>query len=406
MHHLVQESKLTSEAIAERIVSGKAAEVIRNLCYQLYQNNSVTGRWNRISQDMKRLFNVDLLPVEVENVNDLISLKYLDRSIYPYDLSAAGRGMLQVLLLLAYMYNNPGAVLLLDEPDAHLEILRQREIYQLLTQVAQEQGGQIIIATHSEVILDQAAGRGDKIVGFIGSPHPIRKISEFRKSLDLIRTEDYYLAEQAGWVLYVEGTTDIPMLQAFAQRLNHPVQPYLQQAFSKDIDGNEPNKAIIHFNGLREAYPDLEGIAVFDRLSPSQIEHTPPSLQILSWRRREIENYLFSQETLLGYARANGDADRAEERALSMQTIFQESIPPFAFRNPDDAWWRDTKVSDDIIMGRIFREYTHQTTMPLLRKANYFMLAQYIPDDQLDPEITEKLDAILAVAQQARSTEE
>ena len=45
------------------------------------------------------------------------------------DLSSAGRGLQQTLLLLAYMYSNPGAVLLLDEPDAHLEILRQRQIY-------------------------------------------------------------------------------------------------------------------------------------------------------------------------------------------------------------------------------------------------------------------------------------
>ena len=46
--------------------------------------------------------------------------------------------------LLAYMYANPGAVLLLDEPDAHLEILRQREIYHLLTDAARESGSQII----------------------------------------------------------------------------------------------------------------------------------------------------------------------------------------------------------------------------------------------------------------------
>ena len=45
------------------------------------------------------------------------------------------------------MYANPGAVLLLDEPDAHLEILRQRQIYQLLIDVARENGNQIIAAS-------------------------------------------------------------------------------------------------------------------------------------------------------------------------------------------------------------------------------------------------------------------
>lgn len=48
------------------------------------------------------------------------------------DISCGGRGMQQTMLLHAYMYANPGAVLLLDEPDAHLETLRQRQTYQLI----------------------------------------------------------------------------------------------------------------------------------------------------------------------------------------------------------------------------------------------------------------------------------
>ena len=47
------------------------------------------------------------------------------------DLSAYGRGQQQTMLLLTHMAANLRAVLLLDEPDAHLEILRQRQIYQV-----------------------------------------------------------------------------------------------------------------------------------------------------------------------------------------------------------------------------------------------------------------------------------
>ena len=88
------------------------------------------------------------------------------------DLSSSGRGLQQTLLLLAYMCANPGAVLLLDEPDAHLEILRQRQIYRLLTEVATESGSQVIAASHSEVLLNEAAGR-DVVVAFVGPPHRI-----------------------------------------------------------------------------------------------------------------------------------------------------------------------------------------------------------------------------------------
>ena len=40
------------------------------------------------------------------------------------------------MLLIAFLLGNPGSVLLLDEPDAHLEILRQQQIYNALTEVS------------------------------------------------------------------------------------------------------------------------------------------------------------------------------------------------------------------------------------------------------------------------------
>ena len=60
-----------------------------------------------------------------------------------YDISSAGRGAQQTLLLLAYVRTNPNSILLLDEPDAHLEILRQRQTYNVLVRLASEQGSQI-----------------------------------------------------------------------------------------------------------------------------------------------------------------------------------------------------------------------------------------------------------------------
>ena len=79
-----------------------------------------------------------------------IAMSYRERGI-EFDLSSSGRGLQQTLLLLAYMYANPGAVLLLDEPDAHLEVLRQRQTYQLLTDVADDTGSQIIAAQRFNV---------------------------------------------------------------------------------------------------------------------------------------------------------------------------------------------------------------------------------------------------------------
>ena len=63
---------------------------------------------------------------------------YEEKSGTRLDLSSSGRGLQQTLLILAHIYANPRTVLLLDEPDAHLEVLRQRQTYQLITDIAEE----------------------------------------------------------------------------------------------------------------------------------------------------------------------------------------------------------------------------------------------------------------------------
>ena len=97
------------------------------------------------------------------------------------------------------MYANPGAVILLDEPDAHLEILRQRQIYGLIAEFAPDSGNQIIAASHSEVLLNEAAER-DIVVAFVGKLHRIGGgRSQVRKALAGIGFDQYYQAEQTGW---------------------------------------------------------------------------------------------------------------------------------------------------------------------------------------------------------------
>lgn len=116
--------------------------------------------------------------------------------------------------MLAHLYANPGTVLLLDEPDAHLEILRQRQIYQLISDVAGKNDSQLIIASHSEVVLNEAADR-DIVIAFVGKPHRIDdRGSQVLKALKEIGFDQYYLAEQKGWVLYLEGSTDLAILRA------------------------------------------------------------------------------------------------------------------------------------------------------------------------------------------------
>jgi len=401
------ETRLDVGAINVRLGEGRTAEVLRNLCYLISSGEGGKERWKLVRERIKDLFGVELDSPKYIAERGEIEMAYRDTSNVRLDLSSSGRGLQQTLLLLAHLTVNPESVLLLDEPDAHLEILRQRQTYQLLTEVAREQGSQIIAASHSEVVLDEAADR-DVVVAFVGKPHRIDdRGSQVLKSLKEIGFEHYYQAEQTGWVLYLEGATDLAILRAFAETLHHPAKSKLERPFVHYVM-NQPNKAREHFYGLREAKPDLVGFALFDRLE-QQLQKRP-ELHEHMWKRREIENYLCSQETLLAYAEAYArelavgplfeTADRERQRE-TMQRCIEDYIPPAALRDPNYRWWFDTKVSDEFLYD-LFEAFFQKLGLPnLMRKTDYHVVARHVPKERIDPEISEVLDMIVQVAKRA-----
>ena len=215
-----------------------------------------------------------------------------------FDLSSAGRGLRQTLLLLAYVHANPGAVPLLDEPDAQLGALRQRQLYDLLTRAVSDLGSQVIAATRSEVLLDEAAAR-DTVVAFGGAPREIGGPGGgVAKALNEIELADRLQAEQAGWVLYLRGAADPAILRALAW-------PFVKYV------GDRPERARRHFRRVCEAVPSLRGLSLLGR-SDSEPQRER-GLLFQAWRRREVESYICTRATLDHYARASARSDAAGE---------------------------------------------------------------------------------------------
>jgi len=384
------------------IGQGQTAQVLRNLCYQIYKEKD-SGHWDHLGKHIRTLFGVELLAPQFIAERSEITMVYKSERGHQLDLASSGRGLQQTLLLLAHLYAHPGAVLLLDEPDAHLEILRQRETYNLLIQVAGQQGSQIIAASHSEVILNEAAGR-DTVIAFVGKPHRIDdRTTQVLKALREIGFDQYYQAEATGWVLYLEGPTDLDILRAFAKSLGHEAQKYLACPFVKYV-GNQPSKVHDHFFGLREAKPDLVGIAIFDRLDKELQSDAP--LNELMWRRKEIENYFCMEEVLLAYARHDlpddlfGHAERQQREQQMCEAIAEVTEALRTLVKPDP-WSSDVKATDEFL-DPLFKKFFQKLELPLqLRKSEYHVLASLVQPESLDKEITEKLSAIVAVAQKA-----
>jgi len=398
------EDRLQDGAVNVRIGEGRTAEVLRNLCFQISSAPDQTN-WQAVVLQIRNLFGVTLNPPQFIQERGQITMSYYEGET-ELDLVSSGRGLQQTLLLLAHLYTHPRSVLLLDEPDAHLEILRQRQIYQVLTQTAESQGSQVIAASHSEVLLDEAADR-DIVVAFVGKPHRIDdRGSQVLKSLRSIGFDQYYQAEQMGWVLYLEGSTDLAILQAFAELLDHPAKRFLEQPFVHYV-ANLATKAREHFFGLREAKPDLVGIAIFDSIPQALSEDGP--LCELKWHQREIENYLCYPETLLAYAeQIDSEPGPLFEPALrerqrsAMQDAMDEVTGALRVLGRPDPFGPEVKASDDFLRP-VFQSYFEKLGLQnLMQKTNYYVLTPLVPPERVDPEISSKLDRLAEVAGRAK----
>ncbi len=346
---------------------------------------------------MRQLFGVTLMPPQSVVARGEITMAY-EQNGADLDLSSAGRGQQQVLLLLAYVLANPRTTLLLDEPDAHLEVVRQRETYNLLSDLAQQYGSQIIAASHSEVVLEEAA-RKDTLVAFVGRPHRIDdRGAQVRKWLAEYPIDHLYQAELQGWVLYLEGSTDLAVLLAFAESMNHAARGALERPFVIYV-ANDPSKVQRHFYALREAKPDVIGLALFDRL-----DRTPRDLgaETLMWSRREIENYLMRRDVLEAWATGDQADDLFAQMRLSAMRDAIVQIETAQRTLGKDIWSPDIKATDEVL-DPIFRRYFELTKQPLrFRKADYHGLVRFVPAGEVDAEVGAKLDRIYAAAQRAQ----
>lgn len=399
------ETLLVTGAINVRLGEGRTAEVLRNLCYQIISFPDGKERWERLTTRTRSLFGVELEPPEYVAERGEITMSYRQGAV-DLDLSSAGRGLQQTLLLLSHMDVNRGAVLVMDEPDAHLEFLRQRQTYQLLTDVARETGSQIIAASHSEVVLNEAADR-DIVVAFVGAPHRIDdRGRQVLKALKEIGFDDYVQVEQKGWALYVEGSTDLAILKAFADILGHPAARDLERVFVH-YSADQPNRVRDHFYGLREARGDLVGIALFDRID-RQLQNRL-ELRERMWTKREIENYLSQRETLLAWAEAEGSGREGTLLGLRWRPAMEEAIAEVeqALRTLGKSpWSNDIKASDEFLDPLFQRFFEKLGLNTLMYKNDYYVLARHVPKDLIDQEVGEVLDAIHEVAAAARPADE
>lgn len=348
-----EEPLLQAGRIDVLLGQGQTAQVLRNLCLMVSRQSQED--WQQIVKLMQRLFKVTFSE-PLENTRGSIELYYQQQSVKErLDVSSSGRGLQQILLIFAYLYSHKGSVLLIDEPDAHLEILRQKQIYVLLRDIAGENGSQVVIVTHSEVILNEALDTNLTLL-IDGKVENLAKRKDISDSLKYFGAEHYIKARERGYVLYVEGGTDVDMLRALANHIKHPIAEkwderintfYIQDNYpnqSKEselerVEGGFGLTANAHFFALKQMLPDLQGLAILDNDGKNKQTSVQGDLILTYWKRYEAENYFITPEVLRAYAKSHypdmelfsvfhTDIDDTLDN-LILERIFENNQPDF-----------------------------------------------------------------------------
>lgn len=381
------------------IGQGKAGDILRNLLLEVYHQESKED-WETLRAQVERVFGYRLLPPQYAGAPFIIC-EYLrgvprdkgKNGLAQLDIASAGSGFHQVLLLLGFFFARPSTVLLLDEPDAHLHVILQKQVYDLLRSIASHRRCQLIIATHSEVLIDGTSP--GLVLSFYKKPHLLLTDTDrdqVREALKRLTGMDLLLAEQSSGILYVEGETDFNLLKAWARVLDHPMRSWFERSpFWHSNQGRNPREAKGHFFALRAVRPDLDGLLLLDgdnRSLPDR-EVAAEGLTVARWKRYEAESYLMHPEALLRFV---------EESTLPLyrdvaRRFLQDQLPPAVYRDPlgEHSAWESVPASKTLLPQML------DAVGIQLGKEEYYLIAERMAPDEIPGEVREKLDLLSTI---------
>lgn len=153
----MNELRVDLGAVHVRAGDGRAAEILRNVCYYVTELPDGMERWSYISKKFEEISGVELnLPKHDISRGELqMTFSFPTPKRQTFDLSMLGNGMQQLLLLLAFLELNHDGTVLLDSPDTNLDEHLQHKMFEMIFKAVHTNKTQVIIASHSPSVLDE-----------------------------------------------------------------------------------------------------------------------------------------------------------------------------------------------------------------------------------------------------------
>lgn len=330
-----REGRLTP-AMRERLVGqGLSGGVIRNMLFELYERNKAerirlksdkpkikqndlaelrrTDPWEMLSRAIQKTFKAELKIVPFnERYHSYLRVEIIKGDFqkggfkrHPgyntRDLMVEGQGFLQWLSVYALVLTPDINVVLLDEPDAHLNAALQRDLLQSLEEIAHDLNKQILMATHSPELI--RLQDHDRILAVTNAKTKYLNDSNSKigilAGIGTIHTPTIHALLENRRILILEAPSDLRLLKIVADRAEFQWPKNVVPWFWTG-KASERRQLFIQ---LQKEIPKLTGISLRDRDSEEDAtvddqlidrgySSAPEGLAILKWRRRHIENYL------------------------------------------------------------------------------------------------------------------
>ena len=379
----LNEVLLNPEVVRAQLAGGRGGSVLRNLLVAVNQD---TQKWEKLKEVVKSFFGYELS--SPSSGAKILARYQHSKQEQLYELSSAASGFLQVLMVYASLLHKDVSVVLIDEPDAHLHILLQEKIYRDLRKYVRLNKLQLIIATHSEQIIDTA---DVEVLHTLTSAGELRRIGnrdDIKKILRLVENTEITLAHTEPGILYVEGKTDIDILREWARILEHPLLDFLEKPFFRRTAEEKGKNGfpMNHYDAMRLVVPGFRGVELRDGDQDSRSHPLPGGMLSLRWTRPDIESYLIHPHAIMRFVEKNKGIDAAH----MVDDYMKNQLPPALYKTPCETYDFALKDKGKTVLSRFMQEAGMD-----IEQRDYYQIAAEMKEDEIHPEVRDKLDAIV-----------
>ena len=371
----LREEYMSYASVFQRAAGGEANLVFRNILRLIAERDKLDELENAISNLIGEEISIYIGADEEQDFYITVEAAIGDEDHYvPVELW--GTGLLQITQLYSYVILFRPAVLLADEPDAHLHPSRQKLLGDAFRNIAENYNCQVIATTHSEHLISSRPENTKLIWMRDGESETYEREELIPLLMHLGCLDSINPYEDQTIILTEDENTE-----------------YLETAIMS-LDDKGRNITIVPSYGvgnlivgkmfarLKEAFPSKMRIIIHrdrDFLTDPEIEawkkqkykEDVDKFEYFITRHSDIEGYYCSLEHL---AQALGDSDRLRRNYSSFLAGFElQAREQFAKKREaanssgfypsggsprnDELWPEETRVSLDYVVGKHFLAY-------------------------------------------------